>query len=134
MKPDLDKIFEKALQNGVNQKDLRRIAKIKTLKNGYLAVKYDQQPFNIKYTLLVLSLVVGLFAAGLPNEAFHEPLTYLRDLFAAHVVDLSGNCLLSSQTSLTLELFRPVDSCDGCRNVTKVCVRLLILLILLIVI
>lgn len=113
----LNKIFEKALQNGVNQKDLKRLAKI---KNSDITVKYDQQPYNIKYAFLIISLVVGLFSAGLPNEAFNEPIAYMRDLFAARVLDVNAACLFS-RSYLTTDLFRPVNNCVMCRNVTKVC-------------
>lgn len=126
MKTDLDgklnTIFEKALQCGVNQKELKKLAKIKTPPNGRLAVKYDKRPFNIKYTLLVTSLVVGLFSAGLPNEAFHEPITYMIDLFATH---LNESCLLHP-SYLTIDLLRPVDSCGMCRNVSEVSISILV--------
>ena len=119
MKTDMDeflnKIFEKAVQNGVKRKDLKRFSQIKATT----VVKYDQRPFSIKYTFLIISLVVGLFAAGLPKEAYNEPVEYLKDLFAARVFDYNGKCFFH-RSYLTFDVLRPVLKCGMCRNITEV--------------
>ena len=123
MKPDLDEhlyaIFTKALQKGVNQRDLMRLTEIKIPQNGSITVKYNEQPLNFKYTLFIISFMVSLFAAGLPNYALQEPISYMKELFAEHVLDVNGTCLFG-RSYLTTDLFRPVDSCAMCRSVKKV--------------
>ena len=111
----LENLFSTALVDGLKQRDVENVLNIRRV----LVPKYSKKPVNTIYVGFMILLIGTLLGAQIPKDAYLSPWSFFSEFFKNYVFAYDNNCLIGF-SGITIELVRPLEDCNFCKDLKEV--------------